>query len=164
MFVTAVLHSEGKCLPARIRNLSASGAHIESSGLPPPGTPVRLCRGSLHVAGKLVWVRGGKAGLTFVSEINVAEWLPDSVRRHQARVDEMVHQVRTAVASPAVSAASAPLATPPVTELSKLASLIESVAEALAADSHVIKEHSWKLQQLETAIQSIRRLSATISP
>ncbi len=164
LFVTAVLHSEGKGSPARIRNLSASGALIDASNLPPAGTPVRLCRGSLHVAGKIVWARGGKAGLTFISHINVAEWLPDNVRRHQARVDEMVQQVRAGAAPAAVGAATAALATPPAAELSKLASLIESVAEALAADPHVIKEHSWKLQQLETAIQSIRRLSKERQP
>lgn len=163
MFVSAALYHDGGCSSATIRNLSEFGALVEAPVSPSPGTSIRLSRGALSVAGTVVWRRGEKAGLKFESAVAVAEWLPTRLGRGQARVDEMVHQVRTG-AAPRLdhtpqTAASPTLAAPQ--ELEGIASSIERVAEALSSDPLVVAQHGWKLQQLEVGIQRLRRVART---
>lgn len=164
MFVSAALYHDGGCSSATVRNLSESGALVEAPVLPSPGTLIRLSRGALSVAGTVVWRRGGKAGLRFDSAITVDQWLPTRLARGQARVDEMVHQVRTGVAPKADGAAQS-AASPALTaqqELEAIASSIERVAEALSTDPLVVAQHGWKLQQLEVGIQYLRRVARTV--
>lgn len=160
LFVAAVLYSEEGNCPVKVRNLSESGALIEAATLPPVGTAVRLCRGSLAVPGKVVWQRAGKAGLRFGSAIRVADWLPSNRGRHQSHVDELVHQVRTERAGVADVAIAEPRSNPPLApeQIDTIASTIERLADEFAADPYVIANHSWKLQQLEGAVQQLRRI------
>src|SRR5438046_6427209 len=75
--------------------MSRSGALIEGAVLPPVGSDVRLCRGSLWVSGRLVWAKANKAGLRFEASVVVADWLPSGKRDSgQLLIDEMVHQTR----------------------------------------------------------------------
>lgn len=161
LFISAVLYGDGDHCPAKVRNLSEFGALVEASVLPSPGTDVRLCRGSLAVVGQVVWRRAGKAGLRFNSAITVDDWLPGGRNRDQARVDDIVQQVRTGSVPAAETAESqSPKnALAGAQELEAIASSIEQLAEALATDQSVIVNHSWKLQQLEVAIQKLRRLA-----
>jgi len=80
IFVTATLYAAGGSTPVRIRNMSRSGALVEASALPPAGTGVRLCRGSISVAGEVIWVDARKAGLRFASPTAAADWLPGGKR------------------------------------------------------------------------------------
>lgn len=164
VFVSAALYHDGECSSATIRNLSEFGALVEAPVLPSPGTQVRLSRGALCVAGTVVWRRGGKAGLRFESAVTVAEWLPTRLGRGQARIDEMVRQVRIG-AAPKVdhisqAAVSPTLAAPQ--ELESIASSIEKIAEALSGDPLVVAQHGWKLQQLEVIIQQLRRVARAV--
>src|SRR5947209_15008642 len=96
IFVMAALYSSGRSVtPVRIRNISRTGALIEASLLPPPGTDVRVSRASLSASGTLVWVEGVKAGVRFDEFVNVADWLPQGRRGFgQQFVDELFHQKR----------------------------------------------------------------------
>ena len=163
LFVAAVLYSEDGNCPVKVRNLSECGGLVEASTLPAAGTDVRLCRGSLVVPGKVVWQRAGRAGLRFASAITVADWLPNNHSRHQSRVDDLVHQVRTGRADhpdthTAEASSKAASASNPV---NAIASAIERLADELAADPYMIANHSWKLQQLEMTVQQLRRVVAT---
>ncbi len=155
VFVAAALDSDFGSGPAMVRNLSEVGALVEGPILPPPGTRVRLRRGVLEVAGTLVWQNGRRAGLKFDSSIAVDDWLPSSSRKHQALVDEAVHNIRTSaldVHKPAASAGQ------PGWNAEKIASLVQRVAEGLSADGRIVSEYSEALQQLEMAVQHLRRL------
>lgn len=160
LFISATLYGDEGFCPAKVRNLSEYGALVEASILPPPGTAIRLCRGSLVVAGEVVWRRGGKAGLHFNSAIIIADWLPGGTCRDQSRVDEMVHQVRMGSVSESKSYIPQPsAATPAVSqELEAIASMIEQLAESFTTDTHVIANHSSKLQHLEVVVQRLRRI------
>lgn len=164
MFVSAALYHDAGCSSATVRNLSELGALVEAPVLPSPGTFIRLSRGALSVAGRVVWRRGGKAGLRFDSAITVDEWLPTRLGRGQTRVDEMVHQIRTGTAPEAdhtpQTADSTTLAAPK--QLEAIASSIERVAEALSTDPLVVAQHGWKLQQLEVGIQHLRRVARVV--
>lgn len=163
LFVAAVLYSEDGNCPVKVRNLSECGGLVEASTLPPAGTDVRLCRGSLVVSGKVVWQRAGRAGLHFASAITVADWLPSNHSRHQSRVDELVHQVRAGRPDQPdmLSAEANSKATSASNQVDAIASAIERLADELAADPYMIANHSWKLQQLEMTVQHLRRVVAT---
>ena len=154
VFVSAALYSDSGSAPAVIRDLSESGALVEGPVLPPPGSRIRLRRGSFEVAGKVVWQNGRRAGLEFGSSISVDDWLPSATRKHQALVDEIVHDVRTGVAErhnrPSLE---------PAWTAEKIASFLERVAEEFSSAGRTVAEHSDQLQRLEIAVQHIRRLA-----
>ena len=161
MFVSAALYCSDECYPSTVRNLSESGALVEAPVLPPVGSQIRLCRGSLVVTGTVVWRRGSKSGLKFDSSIVVGDWLPSRPRAGQAAVDEIVHQAKMgrAPAAPPAAFQRAAETRLPAQELEAIAALIDRVADAFTADADVITKHGWKLQQLEVAMQRIRRVA-----
>ena len=78
--------------PVRVRNLSATGALVESDDVPPVGTQIVLRRGVLEARGSVAWAGSGKAGLTFGEPLAVSCWLPvkdakQGVRRDQSSAD-----------------------------------------------------------------------------
>ena len=160
LFVAAALYNSVSSCPVKVRNLSESGALVEASVLPPPATKIRLCRGSLAVSGKVVWQRAGRAGLRFDSAITVSDWLPKSATQHQSRVDEMVHHVKMGRPADSTPLSEALALSQGPQEWEALASSIEQLADDLAADSHLVAYHSWKLQKLEMIAQEIRRIVA----
>src|SRR5437868_9655101 len=121
IFVIATLYASGGSTPVRIRNISRMGALIEAAALPPCGEAVRLSRGSLSVAGQVVWAAGPRAGLHFTSHVAVADWLPSGQRGSgQQLVDELVHQARLGAVPQSAPAAPAPSSISPTPdELSK---------------------------------------------
>ena len=72
-------------LPARLRDLSLSGALVEGYGLPPAGSTLFLVRGDLELSARVAWRRGDRAGLEFhipltepqlIAEVNPSRQLP----------------------------------------------------------------------------------------
>lgn len=155
LFVSAVLSSDNGYGSAIVRNLSETGALVEAPVLPPPGTKIRLRRAGLEVPGTIVWQNHRRAGLKFQSPISVDDWLPGAARKHQALVDRMVDEVRTkAVAQPSSEAGPEEV----IWNAEKIATLIERIAARLSGDDRIVAEHSEELQQLEIAVQHLRRL------
>jgi hypothetical protein len=64
-------------LPARLRDLSLSGALIEGPALPPPGSALFLVRGHLEISARVAWRRGDRAGLEFNTPLTEAELLAE---------------------------------------------------------------------------------------
>jgi hypothetical protein len=52
-------------VPAKLRDLSLSGAMVEGYDLPPPGSNLFLLRGHLELSARVAWRRGDRAGLEF---------------------------------------------------------------------------------------------------
>jgi hypothetical protein len=72
-------------LPARLRDLSLSGALVEGYGLPPAGSTLFLVRGDLELSARVAWQRDDRAGLEFhipltesqlIAEVNPSRQLP----------------------------------------------------------------------------------------
>lgn len=158
----AALYAPGhSVMPVRVRNLSRTGALIESADVPSPGTPVRLCRATLSATGTIIWVNGGKAGLQFETPIAVGEWLPQGRRGiAQQLVDELFHQRRLRTVGPR------PLDAAPDPELGLSAELLElrlsleRAGEALALDTTVAGRHPNTLQTIDCVSQALARLAA----
>lgn len=96
VFLTAVILAAGVTRPVRIRNISATGALLDGTGLPPEGSTVHLRRGSLSVNGEVAWQDRGYSGVRFNSDVVVKDWVKRIEHSGQARVDELVAFVRSA--------------------------------------------------------------------
>ena len=166
MFVMAALVTGHTRETVKVRNMSASGALVEGPTLPHPGTPCLLNRGEIALEAEVVWMKFGKAGLRFARRADVAQWLP-SGRRSQSDVDDAVRQAKAAQAATVQAHASpAPPPAAPLfaTELSRedvgqTAAAIEQLADQLAGDPEVVARYMTKLQSLDIAAQTLRKLA-----
>ena len=161
LFAMGTIYADGTSTPVRIRNLSATGAMVEGAVLPRAGARVRLCRGSLEVFAEIVWSKEGAAGLRFESAVTVADWLPRGrALAPQQRIDEIFHQARVGVS------VGSPLA-PAHSSGDKLGALdimrvkkaIESLAVELASDPDVVERYASKLQLLDMAAETLRKIA-----
>ncbi|MEE8231265.1 MAG: hypothetical protein V3R15_07245 [Qipengyuania citrea] len=164
MFVMASLAAGQAQGTVKVRNMSSRGALIEGTALPPEGAECLLHRGDVALEATVVWMKFGKAGIRFHQHADVAKWLP-SGRRTQNDVDAAV---AIAKAQPAPPAAAARAPTPLFsTELSRedvtdIAAAVEALADDLAEDPAVIARFMTKLQSLDVAAQTLRKLSDLI--
>jgi len=156
VFISATLYGEENSYPVTVRNLSESGALVEGPALSRAGTRFRLRRGSLEVAGAVMWQKGSNAGLQFDLLIAVDDWLPNAMRKHQALVDKMVHDVQLGFQKRRGPPSTHEQA---VWNAERIALLVEWIAEEFSSDGRIVAEHSEKLQQLDIAVQHLRRLS-----
>jgi hypothetical protein len=162
IFVTATLYAAGGSTPVRIRNMSHSGALVEAAALPSSGQPIRLSRGSLSVAGQIMWVAGPRAGLHFASPVSVTDWLPSGKRGSgQQLVDELVHQSRLgAVAQPAPLDPAPSRIPATAEELHRYQQMLERAGEQLASDPSVAGAHLTALQLIDGVAQALAKLAA----
>lgn len=77
VLLRAELELSGRALEVRLRNLSAEGALVEGEVLPVEGAEIRFRRHELAVTGRVVWVRGKRAGLSFHHPLT-----PEALLRH----------------------------------------------------------------------------------
>ena len=158
IFVMAALYSEGRqAAPVRVRNLSRTGALVESSLLPSAGTQVRLSRASFEIVATIMWVDGSKAGLQFSSPIALAEWLPQGKRGiGQQFADELFHQKR-------LRSGKSPASGQLFDTLLELKHSLERSGEELALDSDVAASHHAALQTIDAVAQTLASLAETLA-
>lgn len=77
VLMTAALELSGRSLEVKLRNLSADGALVEGEVLPVEGAEIRFRRNELVVSGRIVWVRGTRAGISFHQQLS-----PEALLRH----------------------------------------------------------------------------------
>jgi hypothetical protein len=162
MFVLATIAGIDVAGPVKIRNLSPGGALIEGDALPAAGEPIELRRGSLVARGEIAWHQDGRAGLRFTRQVTVADWMPGA-NRHQRRVDGIAERAKTG--APAsfdlADTAAARFARIAPTELMRLASALDDLADKLAAEPDVVDRLGTELQSLDIASQLLRRMAGT---
>lgn len=168
MFVMAAIYFGGSPLPVRIRNMSRSGALIESATIPAENSEVRLSRGSLSVSGRIIWQRGNRAGIRFDSDVAVADWLPrGSGMTGQHRVDEIVHACKTlpsaALEGMAGSATTEPSHRDIARQMLQFRDALNAVAEELAGDTAIAAAHPTALQALDVMGQKFEKLASALS-
>ena len=158
VFVLAAISADRVSGAVRIRNLSPSGALIEGAALPLPGEPLVLRRGENSIGGKVVWCHDGKAGLRFDGQATVGDWLP-AAQSSQQRVDEAFQGLKSGAAEPPAASAAPPARPFSPSDLRQLARAIDALADALADDDAVVARHAAKLQTLDIAAQTLRKLA-----
>lgn len=155
IFVMATMYAGGGSTPVRVRNMSRTGALVEAPSLPAIGSPVRLSRGSLTVAGDIMWVSDGRAGLRFSNPVTVTDWIPLGKRGSgQQLIDEIVHRARVS-GHGQVAPATVEIAD----EMVQLRQMLERVAEELAFDPAISTQHGPALQMIDAVVQGLSKLA-----
>lgn len=77
VLMAAALELSGTSVPVKLRNLSSDGALIEADSLPVEGAQVLFRRNDLAMPATVIWVRGGRAGISFKDELP-----PETLLRH----------------------------------------------------------------------------------
>ena len=160
VFLTATLVMARGTVAVRVRNISARGALLDGSNLPPEGAVVDLRRGSLVAHGQIAWRTDDECGVRFDADVDVASWTKRVEHSGQQAVDEIVALVRR----PAVTSKVSPV--PPVslvhaTDEDSLALISADLAEAcerLAARPDLVKAFAEDLLKLDAIAQRLRNI------
>jgi hypothetical protein len=174
MFIAATLCWEQHRNPVKLRNMSATGALVESAVVPPSGARVHLIRGSFSATGKVVWTSKNRCGVHMADRINVRDWLAPPANKEQQRVDQMVTLIKAGnIPLPASSlgeresSSAAPQSLTPdrlTSDLRLLARLIEETGDNLASEPQTLALHAGKLQNLDIALQMISAICSELMP
>ncbi|MCY7280633.1 MAG: PilZ domain-containing protein [Sphingomonas bacterium] len=161
LFLVATLSFGRASTPVRVRNLSATGALVEGTSLPPVGSAIVLRRGALEEPGTIVWSAAGKAGLTFGGLVDVQAWLPTKEAKRQTQVDETAFGLKHAArvveaATPGVADEAMAMETV-VAELVTVQAHLDELGGQLALDAALLAKHP-EVQLLDIAGQRIARI------
>lgn len=167
MFLAAVLRAKSEQAPVKVRNMSATGAMLESVIVPKPDTEIHLVRGALAVRGTVVWSSSKRCGLRFSSEVSVKEWLAStSDKPQQQRLDDIVALVKAGGSDPAFlnnveheDRSNEQLAD----DLQAIVRLMQDLEVDLAASVETVERHAIKLQNLDIAMQMMRAISSELT-
>ena len=163
LFMAATLRVAGNDIPIKIRDLSSTGAQIESAVQPEIGAAITLIRGRLSVEGRAIWCVESRCGLQFAARVSVPDWMANPVNREQRRVDNIVTAVKAGTKPRAAPADQKSQEQPQAAEdLERVALLLDCLGETLANDPALIAKHGIALQNLDIAMQTLNALAATM--
>jgi hypothetical protein len=150
---------DGASHAVRVRNLSASGALVESEQLPPAGTIIVLRRGTLEAEGKLMWRADKRAGLRFVRPVDLAQWIPHA-GQGQARVDRVISDTRAELAACKQAELSRPLDSACLheriaEELALVARRLEGLGNELSGDPAMVVRHAARLHDIDVSVLTL---------
>jgi hypothetical protein len=160
LFVAATLLSGAKSVAVHIRNMSPSGALIESPMIPEAGAKVILKRGSLHCVGEIAWKVERKAGIAFETTARVADWMSRHASEQQQKVDEIVSNFKAgglSGSSSAVGSTGTSGTRSIEAELMTLRSNLAELEASLIRDAVLVATHP-EIQMLDISLQRIDRL------
>ena len=160
MFVMAALVTGNSRETVKVRNMSPGGALIEGQVLPQPDTQCLLHRGDISLEAMVVWIKPGKAGIKFRHRADVGLWLP-SGRRTQSEVDVAVQTAKAELVAAPVAKVAAPLFSAELSreDVAHTAAAMGALADDLAEDPAVVARFMTKLQTLDIAAQTLRKLA-----
>lgn len=170
MFVGAVMRTGTKQSPVKIRNMSPSGAMVETASSPYPGTQAELVRGRLSIRCTVIWATTSRCGLSFAAPAIVKDWLAAPAKAEQRRVDDNIAIIR---AGGLPTAGGAYVETSLATahrfdhqlgeDLQAIISLLEELEDDLASSAETVERHALKLQNIDLAKQLVRGVAQVLS-
>ena len=149
LFLAATLVSAGAGHPVKIRDLSATGARIETSLALEVGAAVTLVRGGLRVDAHVGWHAARFCGLSFAAPVSVEDWKANPVSLQRQATTTPVH----GEAENAESIAE---------ELTRVSRWLEAFGHLLANDPQVVAKHGTQLFSLGLAARTLAALAETI--
>ena len=152
VFLSARLAIGNHFLLVRVRNLSARGALVDGSSLPPAGSKTRLVRGALSTEAIVAWQANGQAGIRFTGEINVVEWVSRPSHLGQQRVDEAFAALRQNKTLPVVVASDLP-------SLGHIRTELDAICARLASSPALTLELGEELARLDALARAVDQLA-----
>ena len=159
LYLAASLLAAGVSYPVRVRDLSPTGARVETAIVPEVGTEAKLVRGRLGIACMVTWSADHFCGLRFTAPISVLEWMTHRVAQERRRHDDLALPSGGGGAGVRLEAEKAARV---ARDLARVSRLLDALGEALAGDPHVVARHSIRLHTLGLAMQTLAALSETI--
>jgi hypothetical protein len=159
LFLAATLNSAGANHPVKIRDLSATGARIESFLVLQVGAAVTLVRGPLSVHAHVGWHAERFCGLSFAAPVSTEDWMANPVNLKR-QLGSPGRPIRAEVAAPlrwqAESAESV------AEQLSRVSRWLVAFGHALATDKNVVFKHGSELFNLGLAARALGALAETM--
>lgn len=170
LFLSATIRFDRVTAAVRLRDLSESGARIEGVSLPAIGKTAQISRGSLQMAGTIVWREGKACGVRFDDPLVLDQWLPTQAARDQSIVDVMIADVRSGQPhlphhppEPIpIEPASGLLSRRLAEELAYVARLLDSLGEDLCGEPLLVMRHADKLQNLDISAQILGHVATVL--
>jgi hypothetical protein len=166
LYLAASLYCDGCANPVKIRNISSTGALLESSATFEPGSLVQLVRGPLIVHALVAWTDDGKLGLNFSGSIDVEHWRKTVNNPEQQRVDDIVRLVKAGAIPLPIGAATCDKRLElggPSPDLERASILLRRLGDRLARDCIVVASYPGELQNLDIAIQVIDAVACLLA-
>ncbi|HEU4704684.1 MAG TPA: hypothetical protein VFS45_03100, partial [Sphingomicrobium sp.] len=151
----------GVSYPVRIRDLSPTGARVETAIVPEVGAEAKLVRGRLGIACMVTWSADHFCGLRFTAPISVLEWMTHRVAQERRRHDDLALPGGGGGGGAGIRL-EAEKAARVARDLARVSRLLDALGEALAGDPHVVARHGVRLHTLGLAMQTLAALSETI--
>lgn len=159
LFLAATLNSADGAHPVKVRDLSATGARIETSQVCEVGAAVTLVRGRLRVEARVSWRAERFCGLSFTPPVSIQAWMTNPVILDRQRAIPRAVEGGGSDAAPAVLKPGEGVGV--AEELTRVASLLRTQCEALAADSGVVFNHGTQLYNIGLAARTLDALAET---
>ncbi len=159
LFLAATLISAEAGHPVKIRDLSATGARIETSLALEVGTAVTLVRGGLRVEARVGWHAKRFCGLSFASPVSIADWMANPANLERQPTPPPL-EVPAAAATPLHRAAGN--AESPAEELMRISRWVEAFGQALSSDPQVVFKHGTQLFNLGLAARDLGALAKSM--
>jgi hypothetical protein len=166
LYLAATLNCDGQSFPVKIRNISSTGALLESPTTISAGALVQLVRGSLIAHGLVTWAKSGRSGLRFERSIDVQQWRATPTNAEQQRIDDAVRLIKA-------GAITLPVNDPPCDrlndnesltfDLQRASDLLAKLGDRLAKDCIVVAQYPAELQNLDIAMQVIDGVGAILA-
>ena len=172
LLLAATIEAAGMKSPARIRDLSETGALLEGPAFPPVNTVLTLTRLAMTINARVVWHAPPRCGVEFQGKIAIAEWIsgkPGPVNFGQARVDAIQAAVRAEtlpVADANTGGQLVDLSRLDVrigTEIASVRKLLDAISAELSGDPDVVQQHGRMLQDFDLAGQILGHLEALLA-
>ena len=160
IYVAAFLVGRGSDIPITIRNLSSTGALIQSRANLEDADLVTLARGSLRATGCLVWREGTLGGLKFAEPINLSLWLPAAVIPKRR---ERTLPLATAPALEAPQGKGGSLTDRISAELAFVSRKLTTIRDELNQDPITAVRHATRLKDHDEATQVLGHLSELLA-
>ena len=159
LFMAATLISAGSSHSVKIRDLSATGARIETSLALQAGAAVTLVRGGLRVQARVGWHAARFCGLSFASPVSIENWMANPVNVQRQPNPPLVAVEGGVVASVQRDVESAESI---AEELTRISRWLEAFGHTLANDPQVVFKHGTQLFSLGLAARTLAALAESI--
>ena len=151
LFLAATLISGGADHPVKIRDLSATGARIETFLELEVGAAVILVRGGLSMAARVGWRADRFCGLIFESPVSMDAWIANP-----ASLGQPPKPLRIGGDEELADAAGI------AEELTRVSRWLEALGRTLASDPQLLAKHGTQLFGLGRAARTLSALAETM--
>lgn len=155
VMLAAKVSARGMELSVRVRNMSASGALLEGTTLPEPGSMVVISRAAHCAAAEVRWVGAGLCGVEFVELVDVTAWTGAKAQPKTAPFPQQRQPDQDLGLEEAVPYRVGE-------ELAYVQRIVENLGDELSSNPLIVQRYPAALQNFDLANQLLGHLSRVL--